>query len=272
MSIFNTELLIKEVQKRPCLWESQDPFHSDRAVKNKAWEEVAVIVFQGWSTLSKEEQTEKLKMIKNKWKNARDYYVREKNRENQEAKGRAAKRKWNCPYFDSLQFLNIKLTQNKKNCCTRPHVDDFPNDPNHTENNTEYNEGDKDYFENNEAEEIEVKFDPSAWPTAPEMSLFEQSTTSNQTMSPEPSALPSNADNQADNPKNLSYHDSFLTRLSQSEDCPSDCDPNVHFLLSILPEMAKMTDRQNFAFRMEVMKALNKVKYKLPDPENNGES
>ncbi|KAJ2939114.1 hypothetical protein O0L34_g10301 [Tuta absoluta] len=258
MAMFNTELLIKEVQKRPCLWESQDPYHSDRAVKNKAWEEVAVIVFKEWPSLSKEEKIEKLKMIKNKWKNARDYYVREKNRENQEAKGRAAKRKWNCPYFDSLQFLNIKLTQNKKNCCTRQHVDDIQ-DEKHDDTN---DDKEIDLFENNEAEEIEVKFDPSAWPSAPEMSLFEQST-SNQTMSPEPSVLPSN------NPQ-IVPSENFLERLSKTDECPSDCDPNVHFLLSVLPEMTKMTDRQNFAFRMEVMKALNKVKYKLPDPDSSG--
>lgn len=37
------------------------------------------------------------------------------------------------------------------------------------------------------------------------------------------------------------------------------------FLLSFLPEMSKMTEKQNFEFRMEVMKALNKVKYQIPE-------
>jgi hypothetical protein len=42
-------------------------------------------------------------------------------------------------------------------------------------------------------------------------------------------------------------------------------DPNRHFLLSLLSEMSKMPDRQNFEFRLEVMKALNKVKYQIPN-------
>lgn len=44
-----------------------------------------------------------------------------------------------------------------------------------------------------------------------------------------------------------------------------DDDPNRHFLLSFLPEMSKMSERQNFEFRMEIMKALNKVKYQIAD-------
>lgn len=44
-----------------------------------------------------------------------------------------------------------------------------------------------------------------------------------------------------------------------------DKDPNRYFLLSFLPEMSKMTEKQNFEFRMEVMKALNKVKYQIPE-------
>lgn len=56
------------------------------------------------------------------------------------------------------------------------------------------------------------------------------------------------------------FQESLLKNLNKNDD-----NPDRHFLLSFLPEMSKMTERQNFEFRMEMMKALNKVKYQIPD-------
>jgi hypothetical protein len=43
-----------------------------------------------------------------------------------------------------------------------------------------------------------------------------------------------------------------------------DVDLNTIFLLSFLPEMQTLTERQYFEFRMMIMNALNKVKYQIP--------
>lgn len=44
--------IITEVQKRPCLFDTNDSNYGDRSEKTKCWEEVCESVVPGWLTLS----------------------------------------------------------------------------------------------------------------------------------------------------------------------------------------------------------------------------
>ncbi|XP_072934183.1 uncharacterized protein [Epargyreus clarus] len=64
-------------------------------------------------------------------------------------------------------------------------------------------------------------------------------------------------------PKKLTM---FQEALLKSMDKKKENDPDMNFLLTILPEMKTMTPTQNFEFRFEVMKLIKNIKY---DVHNN---
>ncbi|CAG9795210.1 unnamed protein product [Diatraea saccharalis] len=56
------------------------------------------------------------------------------------------------------------------------------------------------------------------------------------------------------------FQTSVLTNMSNFND-----DPDRSFLMSVLPDMKTMNDIQKFQFKLETMKLINKIKYKLED-------
>lgn len=48
--------IITEVQKRPCLFDTNDPNYGDRAEKARCWEEVCGYVVPGWPALGPPEK------------------------------------------------------------------------------------------------------------------------------------------------------------------------------------------------------------------------
>lgn len=46
-----SNLIISEVQKRPCLFDMNHPHYGDRAEKARCWEDVCETVVPGWSLL-----------------------------------------------------------------------------------------------------------------------------------------------------------------------------------------------------------------------------
>lgn len=54
----DSELIIIEVEKFPCLYNTKDLHYKDRAVKIEAWKRVfRAVVGDSWVTLSKEQQS-----------------------------------------------------------------------------------------------------------------------------------------------------------------------------------------------------------------------
>ncbi|PZC82938.1 hypothetical protein B5X24_HaOG209381 [Helicoverpa armigera] len=46
-----SSLIISEVKRRPCLFDTNDPNYGDRAEKARCWEEVCECVVPGWAAL-----------------------------------------------------------------------------------------------------------------------------------------------------------------------------------------------------------------------------
>lgn len=51
-----SSLIITEVKKRPCLFDTNDPNYGDRAEKARCWEEVCDCVVPGWLALGHTEK------------------------------------------------------------------------------------------------------------------------------------------------------------------------------------------------------------------------
>lgn len=169
--------------------------------------------------------------------------MREKRKENEERSGSAAKKKKVCPYFDLLQFL--KFTKQSRNT--------FLNvtSPENTDND------DSNITGNNDDEALDEQFRS----TETDSPLYQPSTSQPASMQThEYQNQPSTSKQTVSLQTKTLFQESLLKKFDND-----DKDPNRYFLLSFLPEMSKLTEKQNFEFRMEVMKALNKVKYQIPE-------
>lgn len=51
-----SSLIISEVQKRPCLFDTNDTNYGDRAEKTRCWEEICEVVVPGWTGLGMSEK------------------------------------------------------------------------------------------------------------------------------------------------------------------------------------------------------------------------
>ncbi|XP_060810190.1 uncharacterized protein LOC132904277 [Amyelois transitella] len=257
--MFDTEKLIFEVEQRPCLWNLSEKSYSDKFLKQKAWQEVAENCFEEWNNLSNEDKEKKIHFLQKKWKTVRDYYTREKKKENEERSGSAAKKKKPCPYFDLLQFLKVtKQSRNSFSNVTSPENTDNDND----DSNITGNNDDEDPDEQSRSTEADSPlYQPStSQPASMQKPVYEnQPSTSKQTVPSQPETSVSRTKNKK---QTLTLFQESLLKKFDNDD---DKDRNRLFLLSFLPEMSKMTEKQNFEFRMELMKALNKVKYQIPE-------
>ncbi|CAG9785835.1 unnamed protein product [Diatraea saccharalis] len=55
------------------------------------------------------------------------------------------------------------------------------------------------------------------------------------------------------------YHNHFLNSMKNIEE--NNMNPHLNFLLSLLPDMETMSERQIFEFKFEIMKVLQEIKY-----------
>lgn len=145
--------------------------------------------------------------MQKKWKGLRDYFNREKNK-NQTLKSRnTSLRKRKTPLLNMLHFLNVtKTTKPTSSNITDEHANTVP---------------------------------PRA---DSELQLTDSQPTS---------SAASKKTHQ-----NTHFQEALLRSIDKKRD-----DPDMNFLLNILPEMKSMTPRQNFDFRLEVMKVIKNIKY-----------
>lgn len=71
-----SSLIISEVEKRPCLFDTNDPNYGDRAEKSKCWEDVCETVVPGWSGLGVAEKVASGKEVQKRWRSIRDSYTK----------------------------------------------------------------------------------------------------------------------------------------------------------------------------------------------------
>lgn len=55
MKMFDTEMFISEVEKRPALYNARHKEYSDRDLKYKLWDEIAAAMYKNWETLPGQE-------------------------------------------------------------------------------------------------------------------------------------------------------------------------------------------------------------------------
>ncbi|CAH0697702.1 unnamed protein product [Spodoptera exigua] len=71
-----SSLIITEVKKRPCLFDTNDPNYGDRAEKARSWEEVCSCVVPGWAALGPPEKFAAGKEVQKRWRSIRDSYTK----------------------------------------------------------------------------------------------------------------------------------------------------------------------------------------------------
>lgn len=54
--MFDTEMFICEIEKRPAIYDIKSKDYSNRDVKAKMWEEVAMVMYENWNELPVQER------------------------------------------------------------------------------------------------------------------------------------------------------------------------------------------------------------------------
>lgn len=101
--MFDTERFIAEIERWPAIYDVNDEGYSDRSAKMKAWDQVGEVMIAKWSSLSNEEKNVEEKILRSKWRNIRDYFMKELKMQRHK-KGSGKKRK-KYMYYDQLLFL-----------------------------------------------------------------------------------------------------------------------------------------------------------------------
>lgn len=59
MANIDTSRVIDEVRLRKCLWDASDPLYKNKDAKNKAWEDVADVIFENITEQNERKQNGK---------------------------------------------------------------------------------------------------------------------------------------------------------------------------------------------------------------------
>ncbi|XP_039748889.1 uncharacterized serine-rich protein C215.13-like [Pararge aegeria] len=103
----DTGRLIEEVRFRPLLWDPSNELYKNKDAKNKAWEEVGEAIF-GENYIKKDKD----KLLRQRWKSARDGYFKTKANMKKAPSGSGAKTVTKYIYFKELNFLD-RITENE---------------------------------------------------------------------------------------------------------------------------------------------------------------
>jgi len=185
--------------------------------------------------------------LQKRWKNLRDYYVKEKKKERSGRSGSPAKKRKRPPYFESLRFLDG--TQ-------EPIISDGNiNEP-----------IDQDLLTGTE---LFASSQQSQDPSANQPSTFQQLSTS---QTPATSQQSSSSPMLLKGKKTkMTLFEQHLVKIMQAdqERSQQQDDPNKNFLLSLLPDMNSMTPSQQFDFKFQVMNIIKSIKYSVSVQHEN---
>ncbi|CAK1583057.1 unnamed protein product [Parnassius mnemosyne] len=102
----DTERVISEVHLRPQLWDLSCEHYKDRDAKIKAWLEVCQAITQNYDELSDNEKKLIEKQVRQRWKTARDAYVRSKATLKNIKSGSGGGNIKKYVFFDCMHFLD----------------------------------------------------------------------------------------------------------------------------------------------------------------------
>ncbi|XP_041986000.1 uncharacterized protein LOC121738177 [Aricia agestis] len=103
--------IILEIQKRPCLYDTNDVFYGDRAEKMRNWEEVYECVVPGWAALGLAEKLVAGKEVQKRWRSIRDSYTKAYRQGKCTPPEQASNRR--SQYHRQMAFL-LRALQNKR--------------------------------------------------------------------------------------------------------------------------------------------------------------
>ncbi|KAK9685846.1 Alcohol dehydrogenase transcription factor Myb/SANT-like [Popillia japonica] len=103
--MFDTEKFINAVENRPALYNLKLKDYSNRDLKLKLWEEVALIMYSNWQELPVENKNIIGRELQTKWKSLRDQFIKARKLERDIKSGASAGKKKKYIYYDQLQFL-----------------------------------------------------------------------------------------------------------------------------------------------------------------------
>ncbi|XP_028027590.1 uncharacterized protein LOC114241070 isoform X1 [Bombyx mandarina] len=107
-----SSLIISEVQKRPCLFDTNDTNYGDRAEKTRCWEEICEVVVPGWTGLGMSEKFTAGKEVQKRWRSIRDSYTKTY-RQGKCLPDQCAPNSKRYQYHRQMSFL-LRALQNKK--------------------------------------------------------------------------------------------------------------------------------------------------------------
>ncbi|XP_020296914.1 uncharacterized protein LOC109861604 isoform X2 [Pseudomyrmex gracilis] len=114
MSMFDTERFIEEIQRRPAIYDVKRGEYNDRNAKMTAWDEVCQVMVPNWAHLTDEDRNIQEKNLRGKWRNIRDYFMKELKLQKSHKNGPAGRKRKKYVYFDRLLFL-MPTVENKRN-------------------------------------------------------------------------------------------------------------------------------------------------------------
>ncbi|XP_064108274.1 uncharacterized protein LOC135216735 [Macrobrachium nipponense] len=108
--VVDCERLIKEVEKRPALYDFKLKDYCDKHVRRKLWTEVCEAVFSDWNYLTSETKKDKGLLLQRRWKSLRECFRRElKAQQGMPGDGGSNRKKY--MHFDQLLFLISTLDE-----------------------------------------------------------------------------------------------------------------------------------------------------------------
>ncbi|XP_011497804.1 PREDICTED: uncharacterized protein LOC105362149, partial [Ceratosolen solmsi marchali] len=112
---FDTGRFIEEIGRRPAIYDLRSEEYSDRAAKTSAWEQVCELMVAKWRSMSDEEKNAEEKSLRSKWRNIRDYFMKELKLQRMRKGSAAGRKRKKYMYFDQLLFLVPNVESKQRN-------------------------------------------------------------------------------------------------------------------------------------------------------------
>ncbi|XP_042909165.1 uncharacterized protein [Parasteatoda tepidariorum] len=276
----DTELLIRLIEERPCLWDRTLEEYKLKTVTIEAWNEVFRLLNPDFESLPVIEKREFGNVITRRWRNIRDSYLKSQKRPYARKTGTPPTFVKKYIFHDELQFLhkvyshlenNFTYKENKNADTPESNFkEEYENIRIKQEDNSSGEEYDiplkyelEYYISEDEIEKTESN---EAIPTAEELipNIMPESTHSVQC------TKPVQCTKLVQYIKPIQYiepvqqgikrkHEDTETRLISAIEKLENPNPHVSFMNSLLPTLNNLTSEQTLEFQFEVLKLLKNI-------------
>ncbi|CAK1592627.1 unnamed protein product [Parnassius mnemosyne] len=234
----DTERVITEVRIRPPLWDLSHDLFKDKDAKLQAWFGVYKALLPDFNDLSENDKKDFEKSVQQRWRTARDAYMRCKNSMKSVKSGSEGGKRTKYVFFKHLQFLDKK------------HVAD-------TEDSIEENETREDTQQDSNLESPinprsteTVSTNPETQPQCSSQVRQDSSNTTKQSSST-PNTNPSRKRKNAKTNEDSYFDKNILEFLTKNSEIIQNDD--MAFFYSLLPLTRTFDNRQKVMFRTAVM-------------------